>query len=116
MQPLEYQSSRTHDFALAKARIAWWIFGVAIAVVGANFWLVYPAAADRSWGAINVLLFKGPTTNLCILVTSLVLTPVVRHYSRGAAVMPYVLTCVFAPIAAVVFDSIYILSMNLHGC
>ncbi|MDB5329290.1 MAG: hypothetical protein JWP03_441 [Phycisphaerales bacterium] len=115
MQTIEYQSPKAVR-PPSGGKIAWCSLGVACATIAANIWLVYPAASDRSWGAINVLLFKGPTTNLCILLTALALAPVVRRYSRGAAILPYVLTSVFVPVAGVMLDSIYILSMGLHGC
>jgi hypothetical protein len=81
-----------------------------------NTGLVLVAAADRSWGALGILIMVGPITNGVMALASLAFIPLVRRLAAGAPIGPYVLTGTLLPIGAIIVDGICILSMELHGC
>ena len=84
--------------------------------IATNGILVARAAADRSWGALYIMLVVGPIANGLIMLVSLALIPLVRHLSRGAVVKPYVFTALLGPIAGIVMDGAIIMGIGLHGC
>lgn len=91
--------------------------GIVLAVtLLANAFLVQRAAADRSWIALGILGIYGPATNAAICVLSLILIPFIRRISTGASIFVYALTAILAPLAAILVDTLCILSMGLHGC
>lgn len=89
---------------------------VAIAAFLVNAILLLIANADRSWAAFGIAIAFGPGANLVIAIVSLVFIPAVRATSKGESILPYVTTCVAAPVAAVVADFGIISLMDLHGC
>ena len=62
------------------------------------------------------MIMIGPLVNAAIAVVSMAMFPLVRRVSLGAIVLPYVVTSIVIPMAAIVFDAICILRMHLHGC
>jgi hypothetical protein len=88
-------------------------FGI---ILCANFFLVASAAADHSFGSVQILLITGPITNLILGLIGVAFIPVVRQMTRGASVTPYLLTVLLTPFMAVFVDAGCILSMNIRGC
>jgi hypothetical protein len=87
----------------------------AVAVV-VNLALIGVAARDRSWGALAIMILYGPIINGALILVSLGFIPLVKKYAGGAPIKPYVLTGVLAPLAAVLVDAAFIMTLDLHGC
>ncbi len=73
------------------------------------------ALDDRSWGALAMAIIVGPLSNLALAVLSLLCMPLVRR-AFATTVRRHVLISLGIPAAAIGFDLLAILSMDLHGC
>ncbi len=74
------------------------------------------AASDMSWGAFGIMIAIGPITNAALVVGSLIAMPILQRFTHGAALISFVLSGIFAPIAAIVVDGACIMMMHLRGC
>src|SRR5690242_15908656 len=78
MQPLSYESPGTARPSLGKGRVWACIAGVAAVIIAVNAFLLVQAAADRSWGALYIMLITGPMTNGVLVLLSLAFALVVK--------------------------------------
>lgn len=87
------------------------VMGVTAAVNGVG---LLAAAADRSWGAVAVMMLL-PLANLLV---ALVFSGVGAAWRRraGFSLGEHLAVSWLVPVGATVFSLLAIASMNLHGC
>src|SRR4051812_12099410 len=115
-QILEYRSPLSDRARPNSRRVTAAALVAAAIVLVVNAGLIMAAAADRSWGAMGIMVGTGPVINGIMALASLAIISLVRRLAPGASITPYVLTGTLLPIVAVFVDGICIFSMDLHGC
>jgi hypothetical protein len=115
LKQLEYESATPARATSRRAVLAAASIDAAV-VIAVNAMLLTWANGDRSWGAMAIAIGYGPIANAFLALLSLAFIPLVRHVSRGAPVLIYVLTPLLLPVTATVSDFLLIGTLPMHGC
>lgn len=112
-QTLDYRSPDARLKRPPSKRVVYVAAGIAaLGIVITDTTFVIRILTDKnSWDGIYVMLILGPATNGIICVLSLAFIPLVRHVSRRASIVPFVLAGVLLPILAVLVDATVILTL-----
>ena len=81
-----------------------------------NAILLAAAAADRSWGALQIGFVIGPLANLATMGVALLAMILMKRLSPTTDLLAYGIASVLLPLLAVPADFLIIMSMGLHGC
>ena len=111
-ETLDYQSPGLPRQSVANSATA--ILGAVVLLVNAG--LLFAAASDRSWGALQIAVAIGPIANLAMMVIARLSMLLVKRLSCGANLLPYGLVSLLLPLLAIPTDFLIIGSMGLHGC
>jgi hypothetical protein len=102
------------DTATPKARgVFGMVFG-ALLLVG-NLLLLAVAWHDKSWGAFWMAFIGGPILNGTFMISGLIAIPFLKRHRRQSSLGRHLALTLGVPIAAVVADFFFIMSMGLHG-